>query len=124
MEEIQEELEVPERRACSVLGQPRSTQRQEPMIRSDEELLTERIVTLACQYGRYGYRRVTVLVRDEGWHVNHKRVERIWHQEGLKIAKRRPKRRRWWFNDGSCMRLSADVEEPCVELRSCSRAYK
>jgi len=41
----------------------------------------------------------------EGWHVNHKRVERIWRQEGLKVPKRQPKRKRLWFNDGSCARL-------------------
>jgi len=60
---------------------------------------------LACQYGRYGYRRITALLRCEGWHVNHKRVERIWRQEGLKVPKRQPKRQRLWFNDGSCIRL-------------------
>ena len=75
------------------------------VVRSDEPLLTERIVSLACQYGRYGYRRVTVLLRTEGWRVNHKRVERLWRQEGLKVPKRQPKRRRLWLNDGSCIRL-------------------
>ena len=67
-----------ERRACHVLGQPRSTQRYSPIIRDDEEPLTAAIVRLAGQYGRYGYRRVTALLRAEGWHVNHKRVARIW----------------------------------------------
>ena len=65
----------------------------------------DRIVELASQYGRYGYRRVTVLLRNEGWRVNHKRVERIWRQEGLKVPKRQPKRGRLWLNDGSCIRL-------------------
>jgi putative transposase len=63
-------------------------------------------VELATEYGRYGYRRVTALLRGEGWPVNHKRVERIWRQEGLKVPKRQPKRRRLWLNDGSCIRLS------------------
>lgn len=67
--------------------------------------MRERIVVLACQYGRYGYRRVTALLRNEGWRVNHKRVERLWRQEGLKVPKRQPKRRRLWCNDGSCIRL-------------------
>ena len=105
MDEIQEALFVSERRVCRVLDQPRSTQRREVVVRSDEPLLTERIVSLACQYGRYGYRRVTVLLRTEGWRVNHKRVERLWRQEGLKVPKRQPKRRRLWLNDGSCIRL-------------------
>lgn len=65
----------------------------------------DRIVELASQYGRYGYRRITVLLRNEGWRVNHKRVERIWRQEGLKVPKRQPKRGRLWLNDGSCIRL-------------------
>lgn len=62
-------------------------------------------MTLACQYGRYGYRRLTALLRDEGWRINHKRVERIWGREGLKVPRRQPKRRRLWLNDGSCIRL-------------------
>jgi putative transposase len=62
-------------------------------------------VELAIRYGRYGYRRVTVLLRREGWVVNHKRVERIWRKEGLKVPKKQPKRGRLWLNDGSCIRL-------------------
>jgi transposase InsO family protein len=61
-------------------------------------------VDLACQYGRYGYRRITALLREEGWKVNHKRVERLWRKEGLKVPKKQPKRRRLWLNDGSCVR--------------------
>jgi transposase InsO family protein len=60
---------------------------------------------LAAQYGRYGYRRITALLRMEGWPVNPKRVERIWRAEGLKVPQRQPKRRRLWWNDGSCVRL-------------------
>jgi len=71
----------------------------------DEPRLVEDIVRLAGKYGRYGYRRVTALLRREGWRVNHKRVERIWRQEGLKVPRRQPKRGRLWFNDGSCVRL-------------------
>jgi putative transposase len=56
-------------------------------------------------YGRYGYRRITALLRNEGWRVNHKRVWRIWRQAGLKVPQRQPKRGRLWLNDGSCMRL-------------------
>ena len=94
-----------ERRACPVLGQPRSTQRYSPIIRDDEDPLTAAIVRLAGQYGRYGYRRVTELLRAEGWHVNHKRVARIWRREGLKVPMKQSKRGRLWLNDGSCIRL-------------------
>ena len=63
------------------------------------------IVQLASRYGRYGYRRVTALLRADGWRVNHKRVERIWRSEGLKVPNRQRKRGRLWLNDGSCIRL-------------------
>ncbi len=71
----------------------------------DEAFLTANIVSLASEYGRYGYRRITALLQREGWRVNHKRVERIWRQEGLKVPARQPKRGRLWLNDGSCIRL-------------------
>ncbi len=102
---VQRELGVPERRACRVLGQTRSTQRRVLVQRDDENALTQAIVDLASEYGRYGYRRVTALLRTEGWYVNHKRVERIWRREGLKVPRKQPKRARLWLNDGSCVRL-------------------
>jgi len=88
-----------------VLRQSRATQRYLPEIREDEESLTGRIIELAALYGRYGTPRVTALLNHEGWEVNHKRVERIWRQQGLKVPKKQPKRGRLWFNDGSCVRL-------------------
>jgi transposase InsO family protein len=67
--------------------------------------MTEAIVRLAKQYGRYGYRRVRQLLVDDGWRVSVKRVYRIWRREGLKVPKKQPKRGRLWLNDGSCIRL-------------------
>jgi transposase InsO family protein len=96
---------VSERRACAALGQHRSTQRKAPRGRDDEERLTADIVEFARQYGRYGYREVAALLRDAGWLVNAKRVERIWKREGLKVPPRQPKRGRLWLADGSCVRL-------------------
>jgi putative transposase len=96
---------VSERRACQAVGQSRSTQRHQPRTREDEEGLREAIIKLACRFGRYGYRRVTALLRGAGWKVNHKRVQRIWRQEGLKVPSKQPKRSRLWLNDGSCVRL-------------------
>jgi putative transposase len=96
---------VSERRVCRVLGQPRSSQRRQRHVPDDEPRLIREMVALATQYGRYGYRRVTKLLHRAGWHVNHKRVERLWRQEGLKVPQKQPKRRRLWFNDGSCVRL-------------------
>ena len=96
---------VTERRACQMLGHARNTQRRKACVADDEPQLVKRIVWLAREYGRYGYRRITALLRAEGWWVNHKRVERIWRQEGLKRPAKQPKRRRLWLGDGSCIRL-------------------
>ena len=63
------------------------------------------MIELASEYGRYGYLRITQMLRDEGFHVNHKRVQRLWRREGLKVPPRQPKRGRLWLNDGSCIRL-------------------
>jgi putative transposase len=104
-EQAQQELAVSERRVCRVIGQPRATQRYNKRIQDDEEILSARIVALASQYGRYGYRRITAMLSMEGWRVNHKRVERIWRQEGLKVPPKHPKRGRLWLNDGSIVRL-------------------
>lgn len=105
MERIEEVLGVSERRICKALGQPRSSQRYEGRARDDEEALSRRIIELATRYGRYGYRKVTAMLKDEGWRVNHKRVERIWRREGLRVPSKQPKRGRLWMNDGSCIRL-------------------
>ena len=107
METVRVTLGVSERRACQVLGQHRSTQRKAPHRPDDEAALTVDIIELAGRYGRYGYRRITALLRDAGWMVNAKRVQRIWRQEGLKVPSKQPKRGRLWLNDGSCVRLRA-----------------
>ena len=83
------------------MGQHRSVQRRTLKQKGNDEALTEAIVELAS---RYGYRRITALLREDGRLVNHKRVERIWRQEGLKVPKKQPKRSRLWLNDGSCVR--------------------
>jgi len=105
VDQVTTELGISERRACRVLGQHRSTQRTTATTPDDEAALTADIIELARQYGRYGYRRITVLLRSAGWTVNKKRVERIWRCEGLKVPAKQPKRGRLWLNDGSCMRL-------------------
>ena len=98
-------LGVSERRACHILGQHRSVQRYAARPRPDEDALTADVIGLAAAYGRYGYRRVTALLRAAGWRVNAKRVERIWRREGLKVPRKQPKRGRLWLADGSCVRL-------------------
>lgn len=99
---------VSERFACRGLGQHRSTQRKIARTPDDEAALSADIIALAAQYGRYGYRRITALLRAAGWVVNVKRVERIWRREGLKVPQKQPKRKRLWLNAGSCIRLRAE----------------
>jgi transposase InsO family protein len=96
-----------------VLGQARATQRLRPLISGEESRLVADIISLATKYGRYGYRRITAMLNnnDWGWQVNHKRVERIWRQEGLKVPKKQPKRGRLWLNDGSCIRLRPEHKD-------------
>lgn len=105
MDHVRKKLDISERRACTVVGQHRSTQRKPVLFRSEEDRLTQDIIRLAGEYGRYGYRRVTALLRRDGWRVNVKRVYRIWRREGLKVPSKQPKRGRLWLNDGSCIRL-------------------
>ena len=105
IEHVRRKFQVSERFACRVLGQHRSTQRKVPRGRDDENALTADIIALAQEYGRYGYRRITALLREAGWAVNVKRVERIWRREGLKVPAKQPKKGRLWLGDGSCIRL-------------------
>ena len=108
MEGARRKYGVSERQACRVLNQWRGTQRYLPMHCPDEDVLTQKIIALASEYGRYGYRRITALLqasgwpvskdcvqriwRREGWAVNHKRVYRLYQKEGLSLRKKRPRR--------------------------------
>jgi len=107
---VKQKLGVSERRACRVLNQPRSVQHHKSKKSEREQVLRADIVRLASTYGRYGYRRITALLKMEGWAVNHKRVERIWREEGLRVPMKQPKRGRLYLNDGSCIRL-----RPCFK---------
>lgn len=87
-----------------LVGVHRAIQRYERIKKDDEAIVRERIITLATKYGRYGYRRITALLRSEGWSVNHKRVQRVWREEGLKVPQKQPKRGRLFLNNGSTIR--------------------
>jgi transposase InsO family protein len=100
---------VSERRACRAIGQVRSTQRHQASKRAADVASRERVLALATQYGRYGYRQVTSMMRNEGWNVNPKYVYRVWREEGLKVPARQPKRARLWLSDGSIVRLRAEA---------------
>jgi putative transposase len=102
---VRERYQISERRVCRLLFQWRGTQRYQPTVGNDEDALTRAIIALASEYGRYGYRRITALLREAGWRVGKDRVERIWRREGLKVPRRQRPRGRLWLNDGSCVRL-------------------
>ena len=78
--------------------------------REDEDELTRAMLQLASAYGRYGYRRITALLRQAGWEVGKDRVQRIWRREGLKVPQKQRARGRLWLNDGSCVRLRPEHE--------------
>jgi putative transposase len=108
---LQERFGVSQRRACRVLGQHRSAQRQEPKkAKEGEERLLARMLELVRQRPRFGYRRICVLLRREGWRVNRKRVYRLWRQQGLKVPRKQRKKRRLGSSANSCVRRPAEYK--------------
>jgi putative transposase len=107
---VQSTLGVSERRACQVLKQPRSTQRYVLQEDEEEQRLLTRILEIVREHPRYGYRFVTALLRQEGWHVNRKRVYRLWVQEGLKVPKKQRKKRRLGNSKNGCVRHVAEFK--------------
>ena len=74
---------VSERRACRVLGQPRTTQRYQPQRPGDERKLLAEMRSISQRRPRYGSPRVHRTLQATGWYVNHKRIERIWREESM-----------------------------------------
>lgn len=99
-----EKLSISERRACRVLSQPRTSQRYVNKPDALTEKIRPRVIELASKYGRYGYRKVTWLLNNEGIDVGKDRVYSIWKEEELKVPQKQPKRSRLWLVDGSCVR--------------------
>ena len=110
VEYVIENYSVTERRACRALNISRTAFRYTPIRLEDEDEVRAEIIKKACNYGRVGYRMVTNMMRNEGRLINHKRVERIWREEGLKLPQKQPKRHRLWLNDGSCVRLRPEYK--------------
>ena len=102
---MRKKLKVSERLACRVIGQVRTTQRYVPQPNPEREKIRERIVELATQYGRYGYKTITSMLQLEGFDVGKDSVHRVWREEGLQVPQKQPKRSRLWLTDGSCIRL-------------------
>ena len=95
---------MPQRRACRVAGQHRSVQRYRHNTDDPEQRLVRDIHRLAKENPRYGCRRITVLLRREGWRVNPKRVLRLWRKEGLKVPIKQRKKRRLGNSGNSVVR--------------------
>jgi len=101
---------VSERKACGVVGQLRTTQRYEKIINPERERVRERIIELAKEYGRYGYRTITSMLQLEGFVIGKDAVGRVWQQEGLQVPQKQPKRARLWLADGSTIRLRPEYK--------------
>lgn len=106
--QVGQRLEVSQRRACQVLSQPRGTQRYQPRRVDEDKALVGDMKRLSRLHPRYGYRRITALLRTEGWTVNRKRVYRLWRQEGLKVPGRKGKHKRLGDSENSCLRQRAE----------------
>jgi transposase InsO family protein len=107
----QQHTEVSERRACRVLGQSRSTQRYQAQQDQEEKGLVERLHELVALHPRYGYRRMTALLKQEGGRVNRKRVYRLWRQQGFKVPQKQRKRRRLGTSENCCLRHRAEHKD-------------
>ena len=100
--ELRDQFKASERRACRVLSQPRSSQRRKSKPRDDEALLARRMRELVRERPRFGYRRIAALLRREGWRANPKRIYRLWRQEGLKVPRKKRKRRSLGLSENAC----------------------
>jgi putative transposase len=101
---VRQKLNTSERRTCNVLGVARSTMTYQTKDR-DEDALRHDIIRLAKMYGRYGYRKIAQLLGLSGWKVNHKKIERIWREEGLQLPERHKRKRRLYHKDSSIIRM-------------------
>ncbi len=100
---------VSQRRACKALGVARSTQRYEPTDDTAEDTrLVSSMHELVRKYPRYGYRMIGAKLRQEGWHVNIKKIYRLWRREGFKVPRKTRKKRRLGHSGNSCIRRRAE----------------
>jgi transposase InsO family protein len=105
---LQQRLGLSERRACRIAGQHRSTQRHQPLRSRDrDDAVRARLRKLSAEHPRWGYRLAWGALREEGWEVNRKKIQRLWREEGLRVPRRKRKRLR-----------VGDSTVPAVRLRS------
>lgn len=94
VEVLEDEFVVPQRRACRVVGQPRSTQRlAAPVPAGDEAVVRAWLRAFSKRRPRWGWRRAAKGLRDEGHRINDKGVRRLWRDDGLRVPYRKPKKR-------------------------------
>ena len=108
VEQLRSSFDVSERRACDVVGQSRSSQRYQAKVRDDEPRLVSQMLDLVRRFPRYGYRFITAKLRQEGWQVNAKRIYRLWRREGLKVPRKKRKKRRLGTSVNGCHRRKAE----------------
>ena len=108
MEQVEKKMELSERRACDVLEQPRTTQRYEPKQPDRDKALVAAMKRLAGRHPRYGYRFITAKLRQDGWQVNHKRVQRLWRKEGLQVPYRHKTRKTKGCSENACFVKKAE----------------
>ncbi len=105
---LRDRLGVSERWACRVVGQHRSTERYQPKRAGDDAALRAELRKFSRERPRWGYRRAHHRLREEGWAVNRKRVQRLWREEGLRVPGRTRKRRRLGESTVPAARLRAE----------------
>jgi len=105
---LEERLDLSERRACQIIGQPRSTQRRPVTRGKGDDALRARLYKFSRKHKRWGYRKAWAVLRDEGWNVNHKKIQRLWREEGLKVPHRKRKRQRLGISTCPADRLRAE----------------
>lgn len=105
---LRERLSLSERRACRITGQHRSTQRHQPRRGDRDEALRARLRKLSREHPRWGYRRAGATLRNDGWAVNRKKIQRLWREEGLRVPAKRRKRQRLGTSTTPAARLRAE----------------
>jgi len=108
VEHLQRTLGVSQRWACRLAGQQRSTQRHQPAEPDRDRVLRAELRRRSRAHPRWGYRRVHAQLREQGWAVNRKAVQRLWREEGLRVPARRRKRQRLGTSTTPASRLAAE----------------
>jgi putative transposase len=108
VDHLQRVLGISQRLACQIVGQHRSTQRHQPIEPDRDWALREQLCAFSRAHPRWGYRRAHAVLREQGWRVNRKAIQRLWREEGLRVPAKRRKRRRLGASTCPADRLAAE----------------